>query len=447
MSTEETLTVEEREWLATEPEPTPKLLRLYDAALSRAEAAEQGEKDAVKACDDNWVTHQRVVAAEKAQSVAAQFNRTLLESRNAVESRLAEATALLARIESELETALGWTRQMQNQNASMFVSAALRLVRSFAAPAQAAGLDTKGESDEAIDKVCMVRPVDRRVLGPQNADALRVPVALPVANGALAPRCYCLKSEESDCPTKAAGRCPAQAAEPGPVPKADQDRSVPRAEIERAIARGMRDSRIVAGDPVLPEHPDTIALRECRAELERADREKCADMCEASRLRTALESARAERDTALRDIKDYLANIARLEEENERWASELHDTGKTLKDIAAARDTARGLHIAAEKYGLTQDAALRTALARITALELEAQCNTWAATVAEKNRRLGNLADSHDLPRVRDVAGIHSLKTRIARAVAELKKLKRDAVIRQQAWAVQRADAALKALR
>ncbi len=34
--------------------------------------------------------------------------------------------------------------------------------------------------------------------------------------------------------------------------------------------------------------------------------------------------------------------------------------------------------------------------------ELEKQCDTWAATVAEKNRRLGNLAASHDLPRLPD---------------------------------------------
>ena len=44
--------------------------RERDTALARAEAAERGEADAVKACDDNWVTHQRVVAAETALASA-----------------------------------------------------------------------------------------------------------------------------------------------------------------------------------------------------------------------------------------------------------------------------------------------------------------------------------------------------------------------------------------
>ena len=53
-------------------------LKAADARAAELEAkledAERGERDAVKACDDNWVTHQRVVAAESALASA----RTLL---------------------------------------------------------------------------------------------------------------------------------------------------------------------------------------------------------------------------------------------------------------------------------------------------------------------------------------------------------------------------------
>jgi hypothetical protein len=77
-----------------------KLLRAYEALvqqvsglnesgrilLARAETAERGEADAVAALDENWVQHQRIVAAESALA-------TEKAAREAAEKRLTEQTA------------------------------------------------------------------------------------------------------------------------------------------------------------------------------------------------------------------------------------------------------------------------------------------------------------------------------------------------------------------
>ncbi len=126
----EELTAEEREYLDAYSSGTDaKLLRLYDAALARAEAAERGEKDAVKACDDNWVTHQRVVAAEKAHAEAHADAQRYYRAKASAESSLAEATALLERCES------GAVFPLPSQDRQLYAD-----LRAFlsATPAQAA---------------------------------------------------------------------------------------------------------------------------------------------------------------------------------------------------------------------------------------------------------------------------------------------------------------------
>jgi hypothetical protein len=71
---EETLTAEERAWATRDTALMDKLLRLYDAALARAQSAE-----------DYWECWMKDCFRER-------------ELRMAAESRLAEATALLSRI-------------------------------------------------------------------------------------------------------------------------------------------------------------------------------------------------------------------------------------------------------------------------------------------------------------------------------------------------------------
>jgi hypothetical protein len=150
--------------------------------------------------------------------------------------------------------------------------------------------------------------------------------------------------------------------------------------------------RIPVGALVLPpgvEHPDTIALRRCRAELESAEHLLEQRGQDVAQYKEALESARAERDTALEKRHEAIQEQARLAD------------------------------------------GCNAALARIA--ELEAQLETTRERA------------QWDLDwRIEAEALTRNLDMSIARAVAELEKAKRMSPGR---WVEESIDAALEALR
>lgn len=315
------------------------LLRLYDAALARAEAAEED--------------------LDTSQEIAC--NEGL--ARKAAESRLAEATALVRNMLDRYE-ALGLT---------------CFKARSFLSATPAQAWDIRGKE----------------------------PVLVPV-----------------------------QAAEP-----------VTPEQIRHALARGVRDARIVAGDLVMPAqaaemeprrgycarhagwksdcdecalnppgHPDAVALRECRVELERTQSvlgNRIADMQhEACVGRRALESARAERDTWNRMAETVQRELTVRTAERDTAREQTETTCKLLGECARELDTAHqetAMHFEAHQQ----------AQARIAELEVE-------------NAEFRRLFSAPRKPDVKLVATLETLETyalelkseraRIARAVAELEK-------------------------
>ena len=211
-----------------------KLLRLYDAALARAEKAERN----MNAIGESWR-----LPCERA------------------ESRLAEATALLEQVED---------CYADNEEAEQLVSA----VHAF------------------------LRPCDHSGIG--------------------MPECTLCDPRLS--------ATPAQAAEPEDLDLGDAIIAAckavhePRSLLTRVYnAIGLHIGHAPAG----AEHPDTIALRECRAELERKDSAWMSEVKahqesatrwgkRAERLHGDVESARAERDTALEKRHEAIQEQARL---------------------------------------------------------------------------------------------------------------------------------------
>lgn len=141
------------------------------------------------------------------------------------------------------------------------------------------------------------------------------------------------------------------------------------------------------------EHPDTIAIRECRAELER---ERGYRATERERAHQALESARAERDTALADWKFVIEESAKNRDEHLKQFNALE---------AVALQTQRELTAA-----LARIAELETALAGATAVHHD---------FAGLRARIAELEAEQRLRR----AEVVLLSDCIARAVAALEKI------------------------
>lgn len=53
--------------------------------------------------------------------------------------------------------------------------------------------------------------------------------------------------------------------------------------------------------------------------------------------------------------------------------------------------------------------------------QLKSECNVWLEKIADLNRRLGNLAASHDFPRAQDVAKIYELEQKLLKLQPTIK--------------------------
>ena len=182
------------------------------------------------------------------------------------------------------------------------------------------------------------------------------------------------------------------------------------------------------------EHPDTIALRECRAELLR--------QCRATAAQTAaLESARAERDTVnemcagLRrqtcedaaELRTALARIGEAIADEKRDAASLEACEKHLSIVIEARDEACAKVESLDEQWHEACAERDTALARIA--ELESRC----ADAEQNEAALSRAALDHAMSAGKALARIAELEAQYRTLLSDYEEARYPETVETQA--------------